>query len=349
MQTCAMEGTCLADLVRAASTTCQQAERKHPRRGPGRKVVYADWLIAVLIVVAVAKMKKSKTAQYQFLQAHQEPLCALLGLEVLPSRTTYFDRYTQAWPLYQTAIQLQGRTAIRAGLADATVVAVDKSVVAARGPVGHVRRRRRRGTDHEARWGRNEHDGWVFGYGYEAVVSCGKDGLICPLLATADPASRHESTAFREQIPQLPRRTKYVLADRGFDTDEACEAIEWRHGKRTGRRFVCPTRRSARPEARQEWKRTARRRIRHQHRLQRKAFLQTARGVRLYRRRGTSVEPFNSWLKNLFQLEDRVWHRGLENNRTQLLAAIFIYQLLLLTNHRRGNKNGKIKWIIDAL
>jgi len=348
MQTCATEGTCLADLVRAAKTTCQQAERIHPRRGRGRKPVYDDWLIAVLIVVAVANMKKSKTAQYRFIKEHQQRLSTLLD-RTLPSRTTYFDRYAQAWPLYQAAIQLQGRAALRSGLADATTVAVDKSVVAARGPVGHVRRRARRGTDRQASWGRNEHDGWVFGYGYEVVVSCGNDGLICPLLASADTASRHESASFREQIPRLPRSTKYVLADRAFDTDDACEMIEWRNEKRTGRRFVCPTKRSARPKARRAWKRTARRRMRHQHRLQRKAFLQTARGKRLYRQRGISVEPFNSWLKNLFQLEDRVWHRGLDNNRTQLLVAIFIYQLLLMLNRRRGNRNGRIKWLLDAL
>jgi hypothetical protein len=33
------------------------------------------------------------------------------------------------------------------------------------------------------------------------------------------------------------------------------------------------------------------------------------------------VEPFNEWFKSLFELDDRVWHRGLENNQTQLLAV----------------------------
>jgi hypothetical protein len=310
--------------------------------------VYSDWLIAVLIVVAIAKMKKSKDAQFKFIQEHQQSLSQLLGSS-LPSRTTYYDRYPRAWSLFQTAIQRQGRAAIRAGLADATVVAVDKSLIAARGPAGHVRRRRRRGTDRQATWGKSEHHGWVFGYGYEVVVSCGKNGLICPLLASADTASRHESVSFREQIPRLPRRTKYVLADRAFDNDDTCEAIEWRDGKRTGRRFLCRTRRSARPPARRAWRRTRHRRLRHQHRRQRQAFFQTAHAQRLYRRRATTVEPFNSWLKTLFQLEDRVWHRGLNNNRTQLLAAIFVYQLLLQINRRRGHKNGRIKWLIDAL
>jgi len=62
-----------------------------------------------------------------------------------------------------------------------------------------------------------------------------------------------------------------------------------------------------------------------------------------------TVEPFNSWFKTLFELEDRVWHRNLDNNRTQHMAALLIYQLLLRINHQRGRNNGQIKWILDSL
>jgi hypothetical protein len=41
----------------------------------------------------------------------------------------------------------------------------------------------------------------------------------------------------------------------------------------------------------------------------------------------------------VFELE-HVWHRGLDNNRTQVLAAIFAYQVLLRYNHRHGNSTG---------
>ena len=36
-------------------------------------------------------------------------------------------------------------------------------------------------------------------------------------------------------------------------------------------------------------------------------------------------------------------------DRTQLLAAIFAYQLLVRYNYRRGNENGQVKWIMDCL
>ena len=68
-----------------------------------------------------------------------------------------------------------------------------------------------------------------------------------------------------------------------------------------------------------------------------------------YARRGQTVEPFNDWFKGLFELDQQVWHRGLDNNRTQMLAAIFAYQLLVRYNYRRGNENGQVKWITDCL
>jgi hypothetical protein len=44
-----------------------------------------------------------------------------------------------------------------------------------------------------------------------------------------------------------------------------------------------------------------------------------------------------------------VWHRGLDNNRTQLLAAIFAYQLLVRYNHKKNQFNGQIRHLLDTL
>lgn len=348
----ATDGTRLAMLARMAIPLCQQAERECPRTGPGRKPEIPDWAMAVLIMIALAKRKKTKAAQYRFLQTHEETLSKLLPNRRFPSRSTYYERYRRIWRLYQAAIGLQGARAVRKGWAAAEVVAVDKSLIAARGPVWHRHRRRSRGADAEASWGYSEHDRWVFGYSYEVVVSCGKNGVLWPLLASADSASRSECRSFPEKIPRLPMSTRYVLADRGYDADAHGEAIEWRSAtQRTGCRFVCPTieRYNARRPPQKAWRRSAHRRLRRAHRAQRKAFLQTQRGRNLYTRRGTTVEPFNSWFKALFELEDRVWHRGLANNRTQLLASIFLYQLLLRVNHACGQHNGQLKWILDAM
>ena len=346
----------LQELIKIAVPVCQQAERLVPRRGPGRKPEIPDWALATLIIVAVAQRKTSKSSQYRCLKARKSQLVEVLNLPRFPARSTYFDRYRRAWQLFQKAIELEGRLAILRGWTDAEAAAADKSLIAARGPVRHQRRgkrRRARGTpDPEAGWGKSEHDGWVYGYAFDVVVSAPSAGTIWPLMASVDAANCSESMAFREKIPRLPRCTRYLLADKAYDADDSGEMIEWRTDQtRTGRRFLCPLiqRANARRTPRKAWPLTGRRRLRRSHRQARAAFLESPRGRKLYARRRQTVEPFHSWLKELFDLKDHVWHRGLDNNRTQLLAAIFIYQLLLHLNRRHHVPNGCVKWILDLL
>ena len=45
----------------------------------------------------------------------------------------------------------------------------------------------------------------------------------------------------------------------------------------------------------------------------------------------------------------QAWHRGLDNNKTQLLASIFTSQLLLRDNLKHHNFNGQVQWILDGL
>ena len=81
----------------------------------------------------------------------------------------------------------------------------------------------------------------------------------------------------------------------------------------------------------------------------RRSRLQQPRFRRLYARRGKTIEPFNDHFKRLFDMHDSTWHRGLDNNRTHILAALFSYQLLVRYNHRRKRKHAQIQWILDGL
>ena len=146
----ATDGTCLATLVKLAIPLCRAAQCQCPRAGPGRPPEYDDWKIAVLIVVAVLKSRKSKSAQYRFVHEHSRELMRWLKLDQFPVRSTYFRRYRQADKLFQMAIELQGRQAIDSGLADASVVAVDKSLLTARGPYWNRKDRKARVEDAEA-------------------------------------------------------------------------------------------------------------------------------------------------------------------------------------------------------
>ena len=352
----AMVGTCLASLVKMAVPLCQQAERECPRTGPGRKPEIADWVLAVLIMVAIVKRKKSKSAQYRFLDEHRRELAELLGTEQFPARSTYFDRYRRAHRLFAYAIKLQGQKAIAEGIVDATTVAADKSLIAVRGPLWHKSDRKKnripnglRGVDHDSEWGCSKHDGWVQGYSFEVVVSASKNGPVFPLLASADTASVKETTTFDGKIDDLPATMKHVVADSGYDSNHVAERIEYSaEDRRTGRRFLCPENKRGSKNQRTR-KAVEPRNESHRRRLARRHFYRSRRGKAIYRRRSQTVEPFNEWFKSLFELEDRVWHRGSANNKTQLLAAIFAYGLLVRYNHRKGFENGQIRWIMDSL
>ncbi len=359
MATRARDGTCLATLVRMAVPLFRQAERQCPRTGPGRKPQIPDWLIAVLIMIAVLKRKKSKSAQYRYLSEHRSEIAEWVDAEDFPSRSTYFDRYRRAYRLYQEAIRLQGQKAVEDGLADPTSVAVDKSLLSAQGPLWHKNNRQAgripkglHGVDTESTWGYSEYHGWVQGYSYEVVVTATTNGTVWPLLASVDTASVSEHTTFGDKIAQLHNSVLYVLADSGYDNNDYGDRIEWdEKGHRTGKRFLCPEN----PRSTKQGKKgkphptSQATRLERERRKQRREFFQSRRGRKLYARRGQTVEPFNDWLKSLFEVEHRVWHRGLDNNRTQLLAAIFAYQVLLRYNHRCGNENGQVQWILDTL
>ena len=351
----AKEGTCVGALVRMAVPVLKAAERQCPRTGPGAKPDIPEWVMAGLIMVVMIKKKKSKAAQFRFLSKRRRDIAQWLGDAAFPSRATYFRRYRRAHKFFRTAIRVQGERAIAEGVTNARDVAVDKSVVAAQGRAWHKKEReagrRPAGVDRQAAWGYSEHDGWTYGYSFEVVVSATPDATVFPLLASVDVASASEARSFREKVAELPSTTINVSADAGFDANYLGEAVEFdERGRRTGRHFLCPEnpRHNHRRKTKPGGADAARARSRALRR-QRRAFLKSARGRRIYARRKQTVEPFNQWFKSLFELDHRVWHRRLDNNCTQLLAALFVYQLLVRYNHKQGCKNGRVCWILDSI
>jgi hypothetical protein len=344
----------LPELVKLAIPTLRQAEQQ-TARGRGAKPEIPDWVMAAMIMVVVLQKKKSKSAQFRYLCERRSEIAAGLGCSKFPSRSTYFDRYRRAHRIYRTAIRIQGEQAVAEGIADPEIVAGDKSLIAAQGPPWHAADRAQgkkpAGVDRHSTWGWSEHDGWVNGYSYEVVVTAKAGTVVFPLLASVDTASASETRTFDEKVDELPQGTKTVLIDSAYDSNHLGERVEFdEQGKRTGRRFVCPPnpRNNQRPKTK-PCKADASRAHSRELRRERIAFYQSREGRRLYARRRKTVEPFNQWFKSHFELENRVWHRGLDNNRTMLLSAIFAYQLLVRHNHRCGNENGQIRWILDAL
>lgn len=70
-------------------------------------------------------------------------------------------------------------------------MAVDKSLMAARGPLWHKEDRKANripkglhGVDRDSTWAFSKHHGWVQGYSYEVVTTAAKEGTVLPLLAS---------------------------------------------------------------------------------------------------------------------------------------------------------------------
>jgi hypothetical protein len=349
-------GTSLHALIKMAVPLLQAAEKQCPRTGPGAKPDVPDWLVGVWIMAAVLKKKKSKSGQYRFLSEprHRREIATASGRDDFLSRSGFFRRYRRAHNLFRAAIRLQAGLAIAEGVTDARQVAADKSLIAARGPAWHKRDRQRGkvppGVDRDSTWGYSEHDGWVHGYSYEVVVSATPGSTVFPLDATVDTASRSETRSFAGKIDFLPPSTAFVSADSGFDANALGEHVEFDStGRRTGRRFLCPENpRNPRPKRKPGGADAARARSRELRGL-RKKFLKSPRGRRIYARRKKTVEPFNQWFKSLFELDHQVWHRRLDNNQTQIIAALFVYQLLVRYNFRCDRQNGRIQWLLDGL
>jgi hypothetical protein len=360
----------LEQLLALAIPQLRDAQRRCPRTGPGRKPDFEDWQIATMILCGVLKKKKSKSAQYRLLTQHAPMLRRMLDLERLPCRSVFCDRYKHCWPLVREAIAVQGRAALREHVADATVAAADKSLVAARGPVWHQRQRRRgkvpkglHGLDREADWGYSDYHDWVWGYAFELVVTAPakRSGIAAfPLLASVETASLNEQRALAQKLPRLPTSTRVLALDKGYDADGLADTFEMRGGGggSGGRSGSCPPRRTPRrhylcPPRNGRVGRCVRRGAREQkrqRRLARVTYLRGRRGRALYARRKMTIEPFNAIFKGMFELDEHVWHRGLDNNRTQILTAIFCYQLLV-RYHRKccGRRDAQVQYLLDAL
>jgi hypothetical protein len=343
----------LQALVQLAVPLLKRAEQESPRAGPGRPPVIPDWVLGAFIMVAVLKLKKSKSAQYRFLCEHRDLLAEWLGVDEFPGRTTYFERYRRAHQLFEVAIRLQGEQAIHAGITDARCVAVDKSVVSACGSLWHQRQRRQGvcppGVDRESTWTYSDYHGWIQGYGYEVVLTASHRGICFPLLASVDQAHVREHRTFEPKIGQLPAQTCFVLLDMGYDSNALAEAVEWNSaGRRTGRFYLCPPAPPKRTSSR-VWRTTRDRTLHRCRREVRRSRFKQTRFHRLYARRGKTIEPFNDHFKRLFDMHDHVWHRGLDNTRTQILAGIYCYQLLVRLNLQHGKQDRRIKTLLDRL
>jgi hypothetical protein len=156
------------------------------------------------------------------------------------------------------------------------------------------------GLDRTATWSYSRAEGWVYGHGTFCLATHQTNVLGAFKWM---PNSAHEAKRLRDEIGQYERLVKYACMDSKADPTRGplrCDVQLYRDLKDQYDMQL--------PTAMRCTKDTTpkRRQMRQELRLERHR--------RIYRERGHTVEPMQSLVKDIFEL-DRCWMRGNDNNR----------------------------------
>jgi Transposase DDE domain/Transposase domain (DUF772) len=307
-----------------------------PRRRGHPDVYSSAAMVKAFFVMTVKKIKRFQ-GLWNYL-ANNLPIRRACGFaEGLPNRRTFTRRFRRLADELGDWMQRAARAAIDGGYITARVVAADKSLHEARGPLWHQRDRRRRrvppklrGVDRDSQWGYSPYHKFVQGYAEHAVVNATPGEPRFPLDAVADTARMVEHEVLRQRLPRLPAGVRKILIDGQYDDSGLLDDLR--------RRRVAPIlpagvfRKAAPKSPARRWAARVR---------------AAAVNRRLYRRRRTTIEPHFGLDKKRFE-NHTVWFYGLANNRTHLPLISFVIQVLMLDNLEQGWPPEDIQWLLDA-
>jgi hypothetical protein len=183
-------------------------------------------------------------------------------------------------------------------------VAVDSTVLRAKGGVWHQKDRERglvphTAIDTEADWSTSGWHGWVYGWKVPLVTSGA--AVWTPLAAELTPANRADSELAPRLVADLPAEARFVRGDRHYNAPDVRTACE-----QTQRILVA---------------------------AQYGRYPHSDDGVevrRLFHKlRSVSIENFNGQFKGIFDGQGQVATKGLTNRRRFARGAVFVYQLTL--------------------
>ncbi len=286
----------------------------------GRPYVYPTTVILRCYIVRIwMRIPSNNCLHYYFSvdSTYSRKVMRACGLKMLPDRRT-FDRRFKVLPIGDI-ISAMGRRFAAENLVDPDIVAVDSSLVTARGPMWHWNHIRkgiipRPGIDTDARWGFARTKGWIFGYKMHMVSSTGK--LVVPLSAEITPANIHDNLQYRELVGCLPETVRYVAGDLGYRDYKLHD-----YSRQRGIVLVCPIRRFRHTKKK---------------RLELIRFYRSRKDQKIYRTRRVSIEPLFDCVKETFCVSV-VPVRGFESVSSYLLACVFAYQVAVYYNCVTGS------------
>jgi Transposase DDE domain len=311
----AAEGSALAALVHLVDYIPVPAA---PRRC-GRPATYSDRLfLKALVIMIVRHLAQVHT----LLAVLEEPTPEMRRLRALlteggrfPARRTWERRLRAVPDRLPAQIGCLGRSLV--GALDpwrdcGRAVAIDSTVLAARGGVWH-RKDRERGVvphssiDMEAHWTKSGWHGWVYGWKLHLVSTVA--AVWVPLAAELTPANVADNEPAPAPLDEVPPQVRFVLGDLHYNVPNVRDACA-----QTGRALVTP-RYGAYPHA--------------------------DPGVEVRRvfhhLRSVAIETFNEQLKGIFGCHGQVPTRGLAATRRFALGAVFVYQLALLHRYQSAS------------
>lgn len=295
----------------------------------GRPCVYSERLFVKAVVVMVVRHLPTVHALWAVLAQPDMALvrAALCERGTLPTRRT-FERRLQALPAHLPA-QIAALGAhvldeLDPWAAGGRAVAIDSTVLAARGGVWHKKHREAGEVPHtsidtEAHWTKSGWHGWVYGYKLHLVVTVASVWL--PLAAELTPANAADNAQALPLLDALPVEHVFVLGDMAYN-DPNLRA----HCARQQRTLVA-TKRGAYPH--------------------------TDDGVevrRLFHQlRSRAIENFNGQFKGIFDCARPIPTKGLIPTQRYVLGAVLVYQLALLHQfHHGGDLRRGLKPLLQA-
>ncbi len=184
-------------------------------------------------------------------------------------------------------------------------VAIDSTVLLARGGVWHQKHREKGEVPHtsidtEAHWTKSGWHGWVYGWKLHVVSVVA--AVWFPVAALLTPANIADSEPAPLLLREVPAEVRFVLGDRHYNTPELHEDCQ------RANRLKVPTRYGRYPH--------------------------TDAGVEVrrvfHKLRSIAMENFNEHFKGIFDGHGQVPTKGLMATQRFALGAIFVYQLALL-------------------
>jgi hypothetical protein len=200
------------------------------RRSPGRPIVYSNRLfLKALLIMIVRRLHKVG----ELLAVLEEPTPQMREVRGLlseegrfPSRRT-FERRLKALPeTLPEQIGSLGRrlvTLLRPWADSGRAVALDSTLLRAKGGVWHKKDREKGGVPHtsidtEAHWGKSGWHGWV--YGWKLHLATTVAGVWIPLCARLTPANVADNRIAELLIEELPEEARFVLGDTHYNAPE---------------------------------------------------------------------------------------------------------------------------------